>query len=53
MEATKSLLRQTMNEKLLPQLNAEAELLQQHWFSDECQRRFRDYLQQEALLQNN
>lgn len=52
MEATKCLLRKTMNEKLRQQLSTEAKLLREHWSSDECQRRFKDYLQQEALLQN-
>lgn len=52
MEATKSLLRQGMNEKLDEQLKTETKLLQEQWCSEECQERFKEYLQQEALLQN-
>lgn len=52
MEATKLLLRQGMNSKLEEQLKIEANILQEHWCSEECQSRFKQYLEQEALLQN-
>ena len=52
MEATKKLLRQAMNAKLGEQLETEAKLLQEQWCSDECQNLFKEYLQQEAILQN-
>lgn len=52
MEATKLLLRRGMNAKLEEQLETEEKLLREHWCSDECQNRFKEFLQQEALLQN-
>ncbi|XP_065211848.1 uncharacterized protein HIPP1 [Planococcus citri] len=52
MEAIKCLKLQKKNAELQQHLETEAKMLRQHWTSDECQRRFKDYLQQEALLQN-